>query len=197
MDEKAEVELKIALDKSLSLYQTLICLIIFESISARCQFSKSSHFCSRYHMFSSNIVSNINQLNYFGKNICYGRVLFSRCCRVQQNSPWLCKLWWKHKNKPLLQVLYFAFADYVYCSNNENANYSVQSSNYANAILLLKGIGNFIPESMASGEHLCFIGSGREEEDQYMYMVVANFLQKNTQFVSAARGGYAGRLQKF
>ncbi len=47
-------------------------------------------------------------------------------------------------------------------------------------------------ESMASGEHLCFIGSGREEEDQYMYMVVANFLQKNTQYVSVARGGYAG-----
>ena len=58
-------------------------------------------------------------------------------------------------------------------------------------------MGNFIPESMASGEHLCFIGSGREEEDQYMYMVVANFLQKNTQFVSAARGGYAGKLQIF
>ncbi len=47
-------------------------------------------------------------------------------------------------------------------------------------------------DSLASGEHLCFIGSGREEEDQYMYMVVANFLQKNTQYVSVARGGYAG-----
>lgn len=31
--------------------------------------------------------------------------------------------------------------------------------------------------SAASGEHLCFIGSGREEEDQYVHMVIANFLQ--------------------
>ena len=32
-------------------------------------------------------------------------------------------------------------------------------------------------ESRAAGEHLCFLGSGREEEDQYLHMVVANFLQ--------------------
>ena len=32
-------------------------------------------------------------------------------------------------------------------------------------------------ESQAAGEHLCFMGSGREEEDQYLHMVVANFLQ--------------------
>ena len=31
--------------------------------------------------------------------------------------------------------------------------------------------------SNAAGEHLCFIGSGREFEDQYVNMVVANFLQ--------------------
>jgi len=31
--------------------------------------------------------------------------------------------------------------------------------------------------SAASGEHLCFMGSGREEEDQYVHMVIANFLQ--------------------
>ena len=31
--------------------------------------------------------------------------------------------------------------------------------------------------SAAGGEHLCFMGSGREEEDQYVNMVVANFLQ--------------------
>ena len=35
--------------------------------------------------------------------------------------------------------------------------------------------------SAASGEHLCFIGSGREEEDQYVHMVIANFLQVTTQ----------------
>lgn len=33
--------------------------------------------------------------------------------------------------------------------------------------------------SAAGGEHLCFMGSGREEEDQYVNMVVANFLQVN------------------
>ncbi|XP_023614626.1 TBC1 domain family member 23 isoform X6 [Myotis lucifugus] len=32
--------------------------------------------------------------------------------------------------------------------------------------------------SIAGGEHLCFMGSGREEEDMYMNMVLAHFLQK-------------------
>ena len=31
--------------------------------------------------------------------------------------------------------------------------------------------------SKAGGEHLCFMGSGREAEDQYVNMVIANFLQ--------------------
>lgn len=45
--------------------------------------------------------------------------------------------------------------------------------------------------SDAGGEHLCFMGSGRLDEDQYMHMVVASFLQKNTQYVSVLTGGYA------
>uniref|UniRef100_H2ZYX5 TBC1 domain family member 23 n=1 Tax=Latimeria chalumnae TaxID=7897 RepID=H2ZYX5_LATCH len=44
--------------------------------------------------------------------------------------------------------------------------------------------------SVASGEHLCFMGSGREEEDMYMNMVLAHFLQKNKEYVSIARGGF-------
>ncbi|XP_057302283.1 TBC1 domain family member 23-like [Hydractinia symbiolongicarpus] len=44
--------------------------------------------------------------------------------------------------------------------------------------------------SNAGGEHLCFMGSGRESEDQYVNMVVANFLQRGTHFVSVAKGGY-------
>uniref|UniRef100_A0A8D8IGU9 TBC1 domain family member 23 n=1 Tax=Culex pipiens TaxID=7175 RepID=A0A8D8IGU9_CULPI len=44
--------------------------------------------------------------------------------------------------------------------------------------------------SNAGGEHLCFLGSGRLEEDQYTHMVVASFLQKNTKFVSLLTGGY-------
>ena len=35
--------------------------------------------------------------------------------------------------------------------------------------------------SNAGGEHLCFMGSGRESEDQYVNMVVANFLQVTLQ----------------
>lgn len=45
--------------------------------------------------------------------------------------------------------------------------------------------------SQASGEHLCFLGSGNLEEDQYAHMVVASFLQKQTHYVSLLTGGYA------
>ncbi|XP_050506713.1 TBC1 domain family member 23 [Diabrotica virgifera virgifera] len=45
-------------------------------------------------------------------------------------------------------------------------------------------------KSHAGGEHLCFLGSGRNEEDQYTHMVVASFLQKHTQYVSLLMGGY-------
>ncbi len=42
------------------------------------------------------------------------------------------------------------------------------------------------------GEHLCFLGSGREQEDQFVNMVVAKFLQKAIPYVSSARGGFLG-----
>lgn len=45
-------------------------------------------------------------------------------------------------------------------------------------------------QSAAGGEHLAFFGSGREEEDQYLHMVVAFFLQRNVQFVSLVQGGF-------
>lgn len=44
--------------------------------------------------------------------------------------------------------------------------------------------------NVTGGEHLCFLGSGRNEEDQYTHMVVASFLQKHTQYVSLLTGGY-------
>ncbi|CAL8130714.1 unnamed protein product [Orchesella dallaii] len=44
--------------------------------------------------------------------------------------------------------------------------------------------------SVAGGEHLCFVGSGREEEDQYVHMVVSSFLQRHTMRVSLLSGGY-------
>lgn len=37
--------------------------------------------------------------------------------------------------------------------------------------------------SVAAGEHLCFMGSGREEEDMYMNMVLAHFLQVGTRYL--------------
>ena len=43
-----------------------------------------------------------------------------------------------------------------------------------------------------NGEHLCFLGSGREQEDQYMHMVVAKFLQQSVPYISVARGGFLG-----
>lgn len=45
-------------------------------------------------------------------------------------------------------------------------------------------------DANASGEHLCFLGSGRNQEDQFTHMVIANFLQKGTQYVSMLSGGY-------
>lgn len=48
--------------------------------------------------------------------------------------------------------------------------------------------------SQAGGEHLCFLGSGRQEEDRYTHMVVASFLQKHTQYVSMITSGYHGKL---
>lgn len=44
--------------------------------------------------------------------------------------------------------------------------------------------------SQAGGEHLCFLGSGRQEEDRYTHMVVASFLQKHTHYVSMVTSGY-------
>ena len=44
--------------------------------------------------------------------------------------------------------------------------------------------------SVAGGQHLCFMGSGRDEEDKYVNMVVSNFLQRKINFVSLALGGY-------
>lgn len=44
--------------------------------------------------------------------------------------------------------------------------------------------------SLAGSEHLCFIGSGQNNEDCYIHMVVSWFLQKHHKFVSLLYGGY-------
>lgn len=45
-------------------------------------------------------------------------------------------------------------------------------------------------KSNAGGDHLCFMGSGKEEEDQYIHMIISLFLQKNHGYVSQLSGGY-------
>ena len=44
--------------------------------------------------------------------------------------------------------------------------------------------------SVAGGQHLCFMGTGNDDEDKYVNMVVSNFLQRKINFVSLALGGY-------
>ena len=50
--------------------------------------------------------------------------------------------------------------------------------------------------SSAGGKHLCFLGSGRDDEDQYTYMVIASFLQKNTQYISMLTGNCKKKVSK-
>ncbi|XP_032826862.1 TBC1 domain family member 23 isoform X1 [Petromyzon marinus] len=46
--------------------------------------------------------------------------------------------------------------------------------------------------SVAGGEHLCFMGSGNhgDDDEMYLHMVLAHFLQKHKEYVSIARGGF-------
>lgn len=52
-------------------------------------------------------------------------------------------------------------------------------------------------QSLAAGEHLCFVGSGRPEEDSYAHMVVASFLKRNTKHISMLQGGYVAIHEYF
>uniref|UniRef100_A0AC35FQW4 TBC1 domain family member 23 n=1 Tax=Panagrolaimus sp. PS1159 TaxID=55785 RepID=A0AC35FQW4_9BILA len=47
----------------------------------------------------------------------------------------------------------------------------------------------FKKESCAS-DHICFFGSGLEEDDSYMVMVISSFLHKNVNHISYVDGGY-------
>ncbi|XP_014259368.1 TBC1 domain family member 23 isoform X2 [Cimex lectularius] len=51
--------------------------------------------------------------------------------------------------------------------------------------------------STAGGEHLCFMGCGYLEQDQYTHMVVASFLRDSAQYVSILNGGYHALHQYF
>lgn len=39
-------------------------------------------------------------------------------------------------------------------------------------------------------DHICFIGSGLEEDDSYMMMVISRFLHQNIKHISYVDGGY-------
>lgn len=62
---------------------------------------------------------------------------------------------------------------------------------YSIAVQALFTAQKHMMEAGKAGEHICFMGSGREEEDQYVNMVVASFLQKQVTYISQVRGGYA------
>lgn len=69
-----------------------------------------------------------------------------------------------------------------------------EPSSFATAVQALLEIQRQVVESKSNtgGQHLCFIGSGPggEEEDQYVNMVVASFLQKYLKYVSIVVGGF-------
>lgn len=67
-----------------------------------------------------------------------------------------------------------------------------EPSSFATAVQALLEIQRQVVASRSNtgGQHLCFIGSGQEEEDQYVNMVVASFLQKYQKYVSIVLGGF-------
>lgn len=67
-----------------------------------------------------------------------------------------------------------------------------EPSSFATAVQALLDIQRQVVASKSNtgGQHLCFIGSGHEEEDQYVNMVVASFLRRNQKYVSIVVGGF-------
>lgn len=69
-----------------------------------------------------------------------------------------------------------------------------EPSSFTTAVQALLAIQRQVVASKSNtgGQHLCFIGSGgsNEEEDQYVNMVVASFLQKYQKYVSIVVGGF-------
>lgn len=43
-------------------------------------------------------------------------------------------------------------------------------------------------------DHLLFMGSGHDEEDSYVYMMVANFLHNGRKNIALVDGGYKGMM---
>lgn len=69
----------------------------------------------------------------------------------------------------------------------------LEPSSFTTAVNVLLDIQRQVVASKSNtgGKHLCFIGSGHEDEDQYVNMVVASFLQKyQSKYVSIVVGGF-------
>eukprot|EP00118_Oscarella_pearsei_P024377 m.305362 g.305362 ORF g.305362 m.305362 type:complete len:494 (+) comp40859_c0_seq6:346-1827(+) len=47
----------------------------------------------------------------------------------------------------------------------------------------------------SAGDHICCLGSGRQQEDQYTNMVISHLLQRNVKNLSIVKGGYSGVYQ--
>lgn len=67
-----------------------------------------------------------------------------------------------------------------------------EPSSFATAVQALLEIQRQVVASKSNtgGQHLCFIGSGQDEEDRYVNMVVASFLQKYQKYVGIVYGGF-------
>lgn len=68
-----------------------------------------------------------------------------------------------------------------------------EPSSFTTAVNVLLDIQRQVVASKSNtgGQHICFIGSGHEEDDQYVNMVVASFLQKyQSKYVSIVVGGF-------
>lgn len=67
-----------------------------------------------------------------------------------------------------------------------------EPSSFSTAVQALLEIQRQVVASKSNtgGQHLCFIGSGQEEEDRYVNMVVASFLQKYQKYVCIVHGGF-------
>lgn len=66
-----------------------------------------------------------------------------------------------------------------------------EPATYTVAVQGLFAAQKHMVEAGVAGEHICFMGSGREEEDQYVNMVIASFLKNQVTYISAVKGGYA------
>lgn len=52
-------------------------------------------------------------------------------------------------------------------------------------------------EENCEKDHICFIGSGLEEDDLFMMMIISRFLHNTVEHVSYMDGGYRSIILKY